>query len=103
MPRKPETDFTYCYSKRHATKHKNFFFPYSPVLEGILNLHHDAFAYLVAIIILITYLLIRTLAPVILAKVLKITMKAQIIRAFYIPALTATAGKGLASESASSK
>jgi len=39
----------------------NFFFPYSPVLEGIINLHHDAFAYMVAVIILITYLLIRTI------------------------------------------
>jgi len=49
-------------TKIYATSYQmNFFFPYSPILEGILNLHHDAFAYLVAIIILITYLLIRTL------------------------------------------
>jgi heme/copper-type cytochrome/quinol oxidase subunit 2 len=39
----------------------NFFFPHSPVLEGMINLHHDLFTYLTAIILLISYLLIRVL------------------------------------------
>jgi heme/copper-type cytochrome/quinol oxidase subunit 2 len=37
----------------------NFFFPHSPVLEGMINLHHDLFTYLIAIILLISYLLLR--------------------------------------------
>lgn len=36
-----------------------FFFPHSPVLEGMINLHNDLFTYLTAIIVLITYLLVR--------------------------------------------
>ena len=40
----------------------NFFFPHSPVLEGMINLHHDLFTYLTAIILLISYLLIRVLS-----------------------------------------
>nr|YP_009370761.1 cytochrome c oxidase subunit 2 [Eukaryota sp. BB2]AQL10452.1 cytochrome c oxidase subunit 2 [Eukaryota sp. BB2] len=38
-----------------------FFYPYSPILEGILNVHHDAFAYLLIILTFITFLLVRTL------------------------------------------
>lgn len=37
----------------------SFFFPHSPTLEGMINLHQDLFTYLIAIILLITYLLIR--------------------------------------------
>lgn len=39
----------------------NFMFPHSPILEGMINLHHDLFTYMVSIILLISYLFIRTI------------------------------------------
>lgn len=37
----------------------NFLFPHSPIFEGMINLHHDLFTYMFAIILLISYLLVR--------------------------------------------
>ena len=34
--------------------------PYSPIMEGIINLHHDILTWLVVIVIFITWLLIKT-------------------------------------------
>ena len=45
-------------------KHQQLSFqdPYSPIMEGIINLHHDILTWLVAIILFISWILVKTIS-----------------------------------------
>lgn len=59
-----DTQINSSFDHKIYAKHQQLSFqdPYSPIMEGIINLHHDILTWLVAIILFISWILIKTIS-----------------------------------------